>query len=98
MTLTFEFSREQEKLMFLDYMKEVYEYIDLDKDCIPAAVHQTENVLELYMTDEFFMYTYRFFVEQLVLGLEGLEADRKKLKSISKDFRYGAIEFLMNIV
>lgn len=96
MTVTLEFNRNEEKDVFIEYMKEVYNYINLTAESIPASMHVTDKTIEVYFTDDFFSYTYRFFIEQLLMGLSGTSDDRKFLETISKYFRHGAEDMLMS--
>ena len=80
-------------------MKEIYEYINIDKDHIPGAIQELPTGVVVYFTDEFFSYSYRFFIEQLLMGLSGPSKDKKYLETISEYFRQGTEEMLMsNIV
>lgn len=99
MTISFQFSNEQSKDEFKQYMKEIYEYIDLDKENIPGAIQEFDLGIVVYFTDEFFTYSYKFFIEQLLMGLSGSPNDKKYLELIARYFRLGSEEFLMsNIV
>ena len=98
MTLTFEFSKEQDKDEFKQYMKEIYDYIDLDKSSIPVAFQETDTGLVCYFTDEFFVYSYKFFIEQLLMGLSGSSNDKKYLELMARYFRLGSQDFLMSNV
>lgn len=99
MTVSFQFSNHKDKEEFKQYMKEIYEYIDLDSEHIPAAFQEVDSSIIAYFTDEFFNYGYKFFIEQLVMGLSGNPNDKKYLELIARYFRLGSEEFLMsNIV
>ena len=98
MTLTFEFTTEQDKDEFKQYIKEIYEYIDLDKSTIPAAFQETDTGIVCYFTDEFFIYSYKFFIEQLLMGLSGSPNDKKYLDLMARYFRLGSQDLLMSSV
>lgn len=99
MTISFQFSNQQDKEEFKQYMNEIYEYIDIDSEHIPGAIQESDLELVAYFTDEFFNYGYKFFIEQLVMSLSGSPNDKKYLELIARYFRMGSEEFLMsNIV
>ena len=98
MTITLNFPDQQSKDEFKSYMKEIYEYIDLDKENIPGAFQELDSCIIAYFTDEFFTYGYKFFIEQLLLGLNGAPNDKKYLDLIARYFRLGSEEYLMSNV
>lgn len=96
MTLTLKFTNQQQVEEAKAYMQELYEYIDLDKEHIPATIETYENEISIYMTDAFFKYSYQFFMDRLIIGLNGTKKD--ELEKLAKDFREGSEEFLMSLI
>lgn len=96
MTLTFKFVNPEQVEDVKAYMKELYEYIDLDKEHIPATIETYENEISIYMTDAFFKYSYQFFMDRLIIGLYGTKKD--ELEKLARDFREGSEEFLMSLI
>lgn len=96
MTLTLKFANPEQVEEVKAYMKELYDYIDLDKEHIPATIETYENEISIYMTDAFFKYSYQFFMDRLLLGLSGTK--KEELEKMAKEFREGSEEFLMSII
>lgn len=96
MTLTLKFANPEQVEEVKAYMKELYDYIDLDKEHIPATIETYENEISIYMTDAFFKYSYQFFMDRLLLGLSGTK--KEELEKMAKEFREGSEEFLMSLI
>ena len=96
MTLTLKFNNQQQVEEVKAYMKELYEYIDLDKEHIPATIEIYDNEISIYMTDAFFRYSYQFFMDRLIIGLSGTK--KEELEKMARDFREGSEEFLMSLI
>ena len=96
MTLTLKFNNQQQVEEVKAYMQELYEYIDLDKEHIPATIETYENEISIYMTDAFFKYSYQFFMDRLIIGLSGTK--KEELEKMARDFREGSEEFLMSLI
>ena len=94
MTLTLKFANPEQVEEVKAYIKELYDYIELDKKHIPATIEIYENEISIYMTDAFFKYSYQFFMDRLILGLGGPK--KKELETMAKEFRQGSEEFLMS--
>ena len=96
MTLTVKFNNQQQIDEVKAYMKDVYEYIDLDKEHIPATIETYDNEISIYMTDAFFRYSYQFFMDRRIIGLSGTK--KEELEKMARDFREGSEEFLMSLI
>lgn len=96
MTLTLNFTDESQIDEIKAYMNELYDYIDLDKEHIPAVMEQFENTITIYMTERFFRYAYQFFMDKFLTELIGNRKD--ELEKLAKEFRQGAEEYLMSNV
>lgn len=96
MTLNLKFNNQQQVEEVKAYMQELYEYIDLDKEHIPATIETYENEISIYMTDAFFKYSYQFFMDKLLIGLYGTK--KEELEKMAKEFRQGSEEFLMSLI
>ena len=96
MTITLELNEKKQVKDFKLYLKELNEFIQLDKDVLPATMTIFENTITIYMTDKFFEYAYRFFMDRLVykLNLDG----NSDIVSVGDDFRQGAKDILMETI
>ena len=95
MTLNLKLNSKEQMDEFKAYLNELYEYIYLDKEAIPATYEEYDgNEISIYMTDAFFKYSYQFFIDKLLLGLAGTK--KEELEKMSKEFRQGSEEFLMS--
>ena len=97
MTITLQFGDQEQIEELKEYFKEVYDFIDLEKEHIPASMSIIDNTITIYMTEKFFRYTYQFFLDKLILNttIPGVKEDMEKM---SKEFRQGAEELLMSNV
>ena len=98
MTLTLQFVESTQIDELKAYLEELYEYIDLDKSWIPGSMNilEEEKTVIIYMTDEFFRYSYQFFMNLLVINLSSEGETKKKLEKISDHFKQGAEGMLMS--
>lgn len=96
MTITFELKNKEKVDDFLSYMKEVYDYISIPSENIPATISIVDNTITVFMTDEFFEYTYGFFIGQLLMALSGNSGDEKYLELIADYYRKGMEELMMH--
>ena len=100
MTLTLQFTDSTQIDELQPYLQELYEYIDLDKNWIPGSMNilREEKTVIIYMTEEFFRYSYQFFMNILVMDLSAEGEAAKRLNKIAKEFRQGAEGMLMSNV
>ena len=84
---------------FIHYMSELYDYIEIPKENLPTAIGICDNTITIFSTDEFFEYSYQFFIEQLLMCTSGSNEQQKRyLTTLSDYFRKGSDILLMNPV
>lgn len=100
MTLTLNLNSQAQIDEFKMYLKELYEFIDLDKENIPGSININESTctVSIYMADDFFSYAYQFFINELVLALNNDGDEKKRLEFIAKEFRQGSEGMLVSNV
>lgn len=99
MTLNFEFTDKDQIEEIKAYMEEVLDYIDLDKDWIPASVQILDNTISVFVTEEFFRFTYQYFLNILITDLASAIPHKvDRLKKIAKEYRKGVDDMLMFVV
>lgn len=98
MTLTFELKDKKTVDTFIVYMKEIYDYINIPKENLPIAVEVCDNIIVVFMTDEFFEYGYQFFIEQLIMGISGSKTNERYMMTVAEYFRNGSDILLMKPV
>ena len=100
MTLTLNLNSQAQIDEFKMYLKELYEFIDLDKENIPGSININESTctVSIYMADDFFNYAYQFFINELVLALNNDGDEKKRLEFIAKEYRQGSDGMLVSNV
>lgn len=100
MTITLKFADKTQIDEIKAYFEEIYEFIDLDQEHIPASasINEEDGEIIIYMTDSFFRYTYQFFLDRTILSTISGGPLQENMETVAKNFRRGAEEMLMSNV
>ena len=99
MTITFKLKDKATVEGFMYYMNEIYEYINIPKENLPGVVEVYDDTITIFVTDEFFEYSYQFFIEQLLIGTSGgNQSNKRYLETVADYFRKGSDILLMTPV